>query len=95
MALPLFVALGYLLWRGNNGSRVLVLLKVAATVLVGVALFPPFPSWWVLLWLAEMALAATLAALLLLPPSSRAWFTSNRPARDSTPHPEPHAEIST
>ena len=94
-ALPLLVVLGYMLWRGNNGSRILVLLKAVATLVIGIALFPPFPSWWVLLWLAEMALAAILAALLLLPPASRAWFTSKRSARDSTPNPKPHAEIST
>lgn len=91
----LFLALSYGLWRGSNGSRAVVLLLAVASLIIGLAQFPRFPSWWVLLWVPQMALVAALAVLLLLPAASRAWFASTKPARDSTPNPEPDAKVST
>lgn len=71
--------LSYRLWQGSKVARNVILLMAAASLVIGVATFDRFPSWWVLVWLAQTAPVATLAMLLLLPAASRAWFTSKRP----------------
>jgi hypothetical protein len=75
----LFLAVGYGLWRGRNGARVLTSVIVAAALVSGISQVWQVPAVWLFWPVGQMTLAAVTAVLLFVP-TARGWFVRSEPS---------------